>query len=236
MTDIQTRNNSSSPIPFALGGLGSVAMVLVFSVLVFLPAGRLDWTLGWIYMGLVALNVIITWGCLLRWNPVLIERRMRFAKGTKTWDKVWAVLYAPVFIAVYVVAGIEVREGVSSLPWITWLLGLGIFVPGSALPIWSMVVNPFFEKTVRIQTEHGHRVVDTGPYAYVRHPGYAGFIGWILSTPLLLGSAWATIPALLAVVGIVIRTALEDRTLRAELPGYSEYSERVRFRLIPGIW
>ena len=223
-------------MPLALGALGSLAMVLVFAALVFVPAGRLDWTLGWIYVGIVALNVIITWGCLLKWNPVLIERRMRFPKGTKTWDKWWAVLYAPVMIAVYVVAGIEAREGVSILPWMAWLLGVAIFVPGSGLLTWSMVVNPFFEKTVRIQTEHGHRVIETGPYGYVRHPGYAGFVGWILSTPLLLGSAWAMIPALLAVAGIVIRTALEDRTLYAELPGYPEYAARVRFRLLPGLW
>jgi protein-S-isoprenylcysteine O-methyltransferase Ste14 len=117
-----------------------------------------------------------------------------------------------------------------------WLLGLAIFISGSGLLTWSMVVNPFFEKTVRIQTEHGHRVIDTGPYAYVRHPGYAGLVGWILSTPLLLGSAGAMIPASLAVIGIVIRTALEDHTLYAELPGYAEYVARVRFRLLPGVW
>ena len=99
-----------------------------------------------------------------------------------------------------------------------------------------MVVNPFFEKTVRIQTDRGHRVVDTGPYAYVRHPGYVGFLGWILAAPLLLASVWAIVPALISVVGLVIRTALEDRTLRAELPGYPEYAARVRFRLIPGMW
>jgi protein-S-isoprenylcysteine O-methyltransferase Ste14 len=101
---------------------------------------------------------------------------------------------------------------------------------------WSMVVNPFFEKTVRIQTDRGHHVIDTGPYAYVRHPGYVGFTGWMISAPLLLDSSWAFVPALLAVVGIAIRTALEDRTLRAELPGYAEYAARVRFRLIPGVW
>jgi protein-S-isoprenylcysteine O-methyltransferase Ste14 len=236
MADAETNTHSLAPMPLVLGGLGSVGMVLVFAALVFLPAGRLDWTFGWIYVGIVALNVIITWVCLLRWNPVLIERRMRFVKGTKTWDKWWAVLYAPVIIAVYVVAGIEARDDVSSLPWMAWLLGLAIFISGSGLLTWSMVVNPFFEKTVRIQTEHGHRVIDTGPYAYVRRPGYAGLVGWILSTPLLLGSAGAMIPASLAVIGIVIRTALEDHTLYAELPGYAEYVARVRFRLLPGVW
>jgi protein-S-isoprenylcysteine O-methyltransferase Ste14 len=89
---------------------------------------------------------------------------------------------------------------------------------------------------VRIQTERGHRVIDRGPYAWVRHPGYVGFAGWILSAPLLLGSAWAWAPAGLALAGLVIRTALEDRTLQAELPGYRDYAARVRFRLVPGLW
>ena len=99
-----------------------------------------------------------------------------------------------------------------------------------------MGVNPFFEKTVRIQTERGHRVIDTGPYAFVRHPGYLGFFGWCLSAPLLLGSWWAFVPAVLSVVDLVVRTALEDRTLREELEGYEAYSNRVPHRLLPGIW
>ena len=101
----------------------------------------------------------------------------------------WAVLFAPVMIAVYVVAGLEARDGISSLPLAVWPLGLALFVPGAATLTRSMVVNPYFEKTVRIQTDRGHRVIDTGPYAHVRHPGYLGFVGWILATPLLLASA-----------------------------------------------
>jgi protein-S-isoprenylcysteine O-methyltransferase Ste14 len=236
MADVETRSDSPARMPTALVGLAVAAMGLVFAVLIFVPAGRLDWALGWIYVGIVVVFVAITWACLLRWNPELIARRMRFGEGTKTWDKVWAVLFAPVMIAVYIVAGLEAGDGVSSLPQATWLLGLAIFVPGSAMLTWSMVVNPFFEKTVRIQTDNGHRVIDKGPYAYVRHPGYVGFVGWIFSTPLLLASAWAFAPALLAAVGIVIRAALEDRTLHAELPGYPEYAARVRFRLIPEVW
>lgn len=220
----------------ALVMLAVAAMVLTFAVLLFLPAGRLDWGLAWWYLGIVAVSVVINWACLSRWNPELIERRMHFGEWTKTWDKVWAVLFAPVMIGVYVVAGLEAREDPASHLGAAWLLGLAIFVPGWAMLTWSMVVNPFFEKTVRIQTDRGHRVIDTGPYAYVRHPGYVGFIGWVVSAPLLLGSCWAFAPALLAVVGVVIRTALEDRTLLAELPGYTEYAARVRARLIPWVW
>jgi len=124
----------------------------------------------------------------------------------------------------------------SSEPGSMWLLGLAIFALSWILTNWSMAVNPFFEKSVRIQTDRGHRVIDTGPYAYIRHPGYTGFAGWIISTPLLLSSTGAFIPALIAVGLVVIRTVLEDHTLRAELTGYTEYANRVRFRLIPGVW
>jgi protein-S-isoprenylcysteine O-methyltransferase Ste14 len=220
----------------AVVGLAIAAMALFFAALLFVPAGRLDWTLGWLYIGIVVVYVVLNWALLLRWNPELVERRMHFGEGTKSWDKVWAGLYAPVMLAIYVVAGIEARLDHPGPPGPTWLLGLALFVPGSALLMWSMLVNPFFEKTVRIQTDRGHRVIDTGPYAYVRHPGYAGFVGWILGTPLLLDSAWAFVPALLSIAGIVIRTVLEDRTLRAELSGYAEYAARVRFRLIPAVW
>jgi protein-S-isoprenylcysteine O-methyltransferase Ste14 len=233
--DVETHPDSQASIPKVFMGL-AVASMVVLAGLVFVHAWLLDWMFGCIYVVIFAATWAITLACLLRWNPVLIRRRMYLCKGTKTWDKVWLGLFAPVAIGIYVVAALEVREEVSIAQAAAWLLGLAIFVPSWVLVIWSMVVNPFFEKTVRIQTDHGHRVIDTGPYAYVRHPGYVGFAGWMLSTPLLLASAWAFVPALVAVVALVIRTALEDRTLQAELPGYPEYVARVRFRLIPGVW
>ncbi len=236
MTDSATTAETQAPVPKALVGLALTVMLVFFAALLFVPAGRLDWTLGWIYIAIVAASFIVSWAYLQHWNPQLIDRRMRLGKGTKTWDKIWFVLCTPVMFAVYVVAGLEARDGVSGLPPEAWLIGLAIFAAGSAMLVWSMVVNPFFERTVRIQTEHGHYVIDTGPYAYVRHPGYAGLTGWLLSAPFLLASAWAFVPAALAWVGLVIRTALEDRTLHAELRGYSDYAARVRFRLIPGLW
>jgi protein-S-isoprenylcysteine O-methyltransferase Ste14 len=224
--------------PNALAALYLGGLALVFGVLLFVPAGRLDWARGWVYVGLMTGYLSVNWACLARWNPELIARRMRFGQGTKTWDKVWSVLYAPVMMAIYVAAGLEARGGApdGSTDVADWLLGLAIFAPGAGILTWSMVVNPFFEKTVRIQTDRDHRVVDTGPYAFVRHPGYVGFLGLILSAPLLLGSAWAWGPTALSVAGLVARTALEDRTLQEELPGYAEYAARVRFRLVPGVW
>ena len=208
-----------------------------FGALLFLSAGRLDWVAGWLYLGIMTIFTAINYAYLRRKNPELIAHRMRLGKGTKTWDKIWMGVFTPVFLAVYVVAALDAgRFGWSEMPLLLWPVGLALFLPGTILLTWSMGVNPFFEKTVRIQTERGHRVIDTGPYGFVRHPGYVGFLGWILSAPLLLGSWWAFLPAILSVVVLVVRTALEDRTLREELPGYLEYAGRIRFRLIPKVW
>jgi protein-S-isoprenylcysteine O-methyltransferase Ste14 len=215
----------------------AVAGVALLGVVVLWPAGTLGWPRGWAYLGLVTANFAVNYLLLSRFNPELIERRSRLGPGTKRWDVVWSVLFGPLFVSIYVVAGFDAEryQWTTMSPWL-WPVGLLVFLPGTVLFTWSMCVNPFFEKTVRIQTDRGQYVVDTGPYRYVRHPGYAGFLGWSLSAPLLLGSWWAFVPAAMAVAGIAIRTALEDTTLRRELGGYPEYAARVRFRLIPGIW
>ena len=105
-----------------------------------------------------------------------------------------------------------------------------------ALVTWSMASNRFFSSYVRIQKDRGHVVASGGPYRYVRHPGYVGMLGFGLATPLILGSVWALIPAGLTLVVVVVRTALEDRTLQRELEGYQAYAQRVRYRLVPGLW
>jgi len=214
-----------------------MGMPAVIAALLIIPAGRLDWLAGWLYLGVVMLSTGLSFVYLRRRNPALIENRSRFHKGTKTWDLVWSGLFAPLLAAVYVIAGLDSgRFDWSSMALTLWPLGLAIFLFGTMLFVRSMGENEFFEKTVRIQSERGHRVIDTGPYRIVRHPGYVGFIGWIVSIPLLLGSWWAFIPAALSIVAFIIRTALEDRTLREELPGYADYATRVRYRLLPYIW
>lgn len=214
-----------------------VGSMVGFAVLLFVPAGRLGWPAGWAYVGLLVANFGASLLHLRRVNPELVERRLRLGPGTERWDVVWSIAYAPVFLSMYVVAGLDaVRFGWAPAPGWLWPVGLVLFAAGALLLGWSMGVNPFFEKTVRIQTDRGHRVIDRGPYAWVRHPGYAGFLGWIVATPLLLGSWWAFAPAALAVAGLVVRTALEDRTLQAGLAGYADYARRVRHRLVPGLW
>ena len=232
-----SRTESDQPIRkvgIALAAAGSLA---AFCALLFLPAGRLDWVAGWLYLAVVSASWGIAFAYVRARNPEVIEHRMRIGKGTKTWDKIWLGVFSLVFLSVYVVAGLDaVRHGWSAMPRWMWFVGLDLHLAGTVLFVWPMAENPFFEKTVRIQTERGHRVIDTGPYRFVRHPGYVGFFGWILSVPLMLGSWWAGLPTVLSVILLVVRTSLEDRTLHAELPGYREYASRVRFRLIPGVW
>lgn len=220
-----------------LSYLSLVLGVGIFLPLIFWPAGNWQWSEGWLYIGVVVVNFVINFGYLWRVNRDLIAHRMALGAGTKRWDIIWAAVFGPLFVSIYIVAGLDAeRFEWSVMPAHCWWLGLIIHVLGAWLFGWSMGVNPFFEKTVRIQTERGHRVIDSGPYAAVRHPGYLGFIGWGLAVPFLLGSWWALAPAVLAIVGIVVRTALEDITLTEELPGYREYAGRVRYRLLPGVW
>jgi len=237
-TDSTANRRRSRPLPKTLRlVVATAAAVAVFAVIILWPAGRPDWVAGWFYIGIVTLYLLVNVAYLERVNPGLIEARMRLGKGTKRWDFVWGSIFGPILLAVHVVAGLDaIRFEWSTMSPLLWPIGLILFVSGAALLSWSMGVNPFFEKTVRIQTERGHRVIDTGPYAFVRHPGYVGFSGWCVSAPLLLGSWWAFLLAILSVIGLVVRTALEDRTLRQDLEGYAAYSERVRYRLLPGIW
>lgn len=227
----------SGPMDTIRQAIAVAAGIGVFAIIIFWPAGRLTWIAGWLYLGIVSLNFLANLIYLKRVNPDLIEARMRMGKGTKRWDIVWGIVFGPVLLSIYLVAGLDaVRFEWSTMSPVFWPVGLLLFIPGAVLFSWSMGVNPFFEKTVRIQTERSHRVIDTGPYAFVRHPGYVGFFAWCLSAPFLLGSWWSLIPAFLSVIGITIRTALEDRTLLKELEGYEAYSKRVRYRLFPGIW
>ena len=238
MTDEETRNDTQPSRPTWLVVPTIVAMWVVAAGLIFVLARQSDWTLGWIYLGLFGAARGITEACFLIWNPGLFWRRRRIGSGTKTWDKVWFAVFLPILFAVFFVAVRDFGMRAVDLGWpgIAWLTGLAIYASGWTLFNWCSIANPFFEATVRIQTDQRHHVIDRGPYATIRHPGYVGFSATFLATPLLLPSFWICVLSLTAALLLVIRTALEDRTLQAELPGYAEYATRVRFRLIPGVW
>ncbi len=215
----------------------TVVGFLVVGAIIFLPAGRLDWTAGWAFFVLTTLSWAVMVVLMARKNPDLLKRRMSVGEGTKRWDKVILGLFRIFTLAIFVVAGMDsVRYGWSSMSIAFWVVGFLLHCLGYAVATWSMLENPHFEATVRIQHDHDHRVVDRGPYSIVRHPGYVGFAFIFGAIPLLLGSWWAFVPTGFIIITMLMRTRLEDRTLTKELEGYEEYARRVKYRLIPGIW
>src|SRR5512137_397242 len=172
-------------------------------------------------------------------HPGILAERTKWEKNpnVKPWDKVLAPLMAiSVSFPLVIVAGLDHHFGWSpAFPIWFIILGFILIVFGYAFSVWALVENKFFSGVVRIQTDRGHTVCDSGPYRIMRHPGYAGNILALAGIVLARDSLWTIIPAVAALVITVLRTALEDRTLRSELPGYKEYAERVRYRLLPGI-
>jgi protein-S-isoprenylcysteine O-methyltransferase Ste14 len=212
---------------------------LLGAAILFLSSGRLDWWSAWVYLGVFVLGVMANSFVILRTNPELIaERARQFTPETKKWDRILATLWGLMSgIVALMVAGLDKRFGWSpQVPLTVQLIAMLFHMFGSAFASWALVSNAFFAGTVYVQTERGHAVVSTGPYRIVRHPGYAGWMLSNLAAVIMLGSVWALLPAIIAAVALVARTALEDRTLREELPGYEEYAKRVHHRLVPGIW
>jgi protein-S-isoprenylcysteine O-methyltransferase Ste14 len=210
----------------------------VFFICFFLAAGRLDIPRAWIFLGLDYLGAIVLSVIFWKLAPELANQRATIKEGTKSWDKVFLAFYFTVsLIGFPIVAGLDVgRYHWSELHIYYAFAGIILFVMCYAFGSWAIVVNQFFETTVRIQTDRGHHVITGGPYRFVRHPGYLSIIIGALSASMIIGSLYSFIPGGLGIVAVVIRTYLEDRTLQEELDGYREYASRVRWRLVPGIW
>lgn len=214
-----------------------LALPVYFALFMFWPAGTWAWAKGWLFIGVFLGTVAIAALYLWRVNPEVWVARTRSHGGTKRWDKILLGFFFPAVYAVVPVAALDDgRFHWLPLPWWAGGVGYGLFLAGMGIVTWAEAVNRFFEVTVRIQTERGQKVIDTGPYGVVRHPGYVGGILFCVGTALCLGSVWALIPAGLASCLLLLRTRWEDQTLQAELPGYQEYTARVRYKLIPGVW
>jgi protein-S-isoprenylcysteine O-methyltransferase Ste14 len=210
----------------------------LMGVVLFWPAGSLSWGRGWRFLGVLLLCMVVTMAHLWRVNPeIYAARRHIVDAGTKGWDLALIPVLAALLLAVCVVAALDdARFRWSPTPeGVVWsgylLLAAGFWLSG-----WAQAVNRHFEPSVRIQTDRGHRVVDAGPYAVIRHPGYAACIFLGSGIALGLGSWWALVPAALLQVALACRTLWEEETLRAELPGYAEYMRRVKYRWVPGVW
>ena len=217
-------------------------LVLVVLIAPFLPmilSRDWGWWQAWAYAALSILSFVVSRVIVSRVHPDLIRERASFmeAKDTKSWDKFLAPLLIFGSVIILVIAGLDRYHGWSDAYATTvHVIALIGIVFGYAFSSWALVVNRFFSGTVRIQTERGQHVVTDGPYRIVRHPGYAGGLFGYIFIPLLLDSAWAFVPAILSGIVMIIRTALEDSILQKELPSYSEYARKTRYRLLPGIW
>jgi protein-S-isoprenylcysteine O-methyltransferase Ste14 len=222
---------------FLRGILALGVFLFVVGVILFLPAGNIRWATGWLFLLIFFLLTVASSLYLWRTNPDIFVARSKIHPGTKGWDKVLMAFLMPSFAAIFVVAGLDAGRFHWSSPSLSVIvLGYVLLCIGFFISVWVYKVNKFAEPSVRIQTERGHKVIDTGPYAIVRHPLYAGGLIMFTGIPLALGSIWALIPTAVGTVIIIVRTVLEDRTLHEELEGYREYAARVHYRLIPGIW
>jgi protein-S-isoprenylcysteine O-methyltransferase Ste14 len=214
-----------------------IATLIILGLLLFVSAGRMTWTRGWVFLLIFTLLMVGGIVYFRRVNPEMFAIRSRVHPGTKRWDKVVVGLLFLAILAIPPVAGLDDgRFHWSTMPSCVVGLGYILLVAGWILIAWAETVNPFFEPGVRIQTERGHHVIDSGPYAIVRHPGYFASVLLFTGFALTLGSRWALIPAGFASLLLALRTVWEDRTLHVELSGYAAYAQRVRWRLIPGVW
>jgi len=214
----------------------AVAFVIQ-AVILFAGAGRVGWLWAWVYLGVCTVAVAVNATILMRHSPDLIAERGRIGR-MRDWDKVISLSWSvAAYVALPLVAALDARFGWTSAMGVGWqLAGVVGLAATFGLAGWAMSANAFFSTAVRIQSERGHAVCRSGPYRFVRHPGYVAFILQSFATAILLGSLWALIPAALAGALMADRTGLEDRMLRAELVGYREYAEAVRWRLVPGLW
>lgn len=216
----------------------ALATTTLWAAALFGCAGRLDWTRGWITLAMYVVCMGATGFLVHRLNPGLLEARAKWRrKDTKGFDKVCLSLYLPLTLLQPAIGGLDaVRFGWSSIPFWAVYPGVLLFLVAMTLVTWTMSVNPHAESTVRIQSDRGHKVVTSGPYRIVRHPMYVGAILMYPATALVLGSMWALAMSALIAALMICRTALEDRTLRRELPGYQEFTALTQYRLIPGLW
>lgn len=218
-------------------GMQVVVSMLLMAAALFLSAGTLDFPRAWIFFGIYLASILVNTVVFLKFNPEVVAARSEIIRGKlEGWDKLFMIGYILFLLLTLVVCGLDARFGLSSPGEDSLLAGVIIFIPGWLLVMWAMLENKFFEGEVRVQKERGHKVISSGPYAFIRHPGYLGMILSYGCAPFILGSFYGLIPMLLLAATLVSRTHLEDKMLRKELDGYEEYAQRVKYRLVPGIW
>jgi protein-S-isoprenylcysteine O-methyltransferase Ste14 len=209
----------------------------IFFTIIFISAGRIDYWQGIIYVVIGVIMSVLNF-TVLRIDSELIKERSKPGEGTKKWDKAILLSSLLITISMYIAAGLDSGRYHWSpdFHWSLYLAGIILTASGQLLFLIAQKQNRFFSSTVRIQTDRGHIVCETGLYKIVRHPAYMGSIIQALGFPLIFGSLWSIIPVCLLIILFITRTSLEDRTMKNELRGYPEYCLKTRYRIIPFVW
>lgn len=212
-----------------------LAPVLMVGLL-FLVAGTWYYWQAWIYL-IINMILLVLMSTVLSPNAELVEERLNPKQGMKGWDKFYFAVTTPLYVIALLLAGLDQRfDWTTNMPLTIYWASIVIYVLGQAIFQWARYTNQYFSSVVRIQTDRGQTVCKDGPYKYVRHPGYVGGFLFTITIGLVLGSWYATIPQVIAALMLVWRTAREDRTLQTELPGYAEFANETKYRLMPGVW
>jgi protein-S-isoprenylcysteine O-methyltransferase Ste14 len=216
----------------------SLVWIVGLGALLLVPAGTLYWPAAWVFLGFMA---VVGIGCgwwLAKYNPALLAERMRppMQDDQPPADKTIVLAFGVGILIWFITMGLDQRFHASRMPPALQALGLALLVLSSVFIIWVFHENSFAAAVVKVQAERGHRVISTGPYAFVRHPMYSATVLFLVGIPLLLGSWWGIAMSPLFAVLFGIRTRIEEDTLMIGLPGYADYAARVRYRLVPGLW
>lgn len=234
------KNNTKINLKYFIPLLSGLFRLLFFVVLLFVIAGRVTYWqgLGYALINMAFLIVMLIMSINRKEFSELLEERLNLRNQTKWWDRLFWMLYRPVYLAIIVIAGLDAgRFGwTAEFHPSLYIVGYIGYIISHSLVLWAMWENRFFSNSTRIQIDKGHEVVHEGPYLFVRHPGYLGGILLLISTAFVLGSLWALVPVGINIMLLIFRTYLEDYTLQKHLAGYSDYCREVRYHLLPRLW
>jgi protein-S-isoprenylcysteine O-methyltransferase Ste14 len=218
--------------------LQNLIWIVAMGAMLFVPAGTLHWAAAWVFLSTIAIVGIAVGLWLAKTDPALLAERMHpmMQAGQPAADKIFMLAFGLVLLIWFLAIGLDLRFHGPRVPIALQALGLLMLLLTSGFIMWVMRENSFAAPVIKLQTERGHRVVSTGPYAWVRHPMYSGSVLFFIGAPLLLGSWWGVAMAPLFAVLFAIRIAIEERALIGGLPGYADCNGRVRYRLVPGLW
>lgn len=218
--------------------LQTFVWILGFAVLLFVPAGTLHWPGAWAFLAFMVVTGLACGGWLAKNNPGLLAERMKspIQADQPADDKKLLAVFFAVNLIWMIAMGFDERFHPGQMPLTLQALGLALLIASSAFIMWVFIVNTFAAAIVKVQSERGHHVISSGPYAYVRHPMYTGGVLFMIGASLLIGSWWGVAISPIFAILFAVRTRIEERTLTTGLPGYADYASRVRYRLVPGVW